>query len=99
MTLLHVMTGTEWAALRRVGSLAPAPFWHLCTEAQLPLVLSRFFAGQDGLVVLHLDPALPGVRWEVSEPGEAPYPHLYGPLVASSVLKVVRCPSVTHFGA
>ncbi len=89
MTLLHVMTEAGWAELQRVGSQPPAPFWHLCTPAQLPLVLSRHFAGRRGLVVLHLDPAtLTDLRWETSEPGEDPYPHLYAPLLAASVVSV-----------
>ena len=89
--LLHVMTAAGWAELQRVGSRSPAPFWHLCTPAQLPLVLRRHFAGQTGLTVLHLDPAtLTELRWETSEPSESPYPHLYGPLTAQSVLFVTE---------
>ncbi len=89
MTLLHVMTEAGWDELQRVGSLPPAPFWHLCTPAQLPFVLGKHFAGRRGLIVLHLDPAtLTDVLWEISEPGQNPYPHLYGPLATKSVLRV-----------
>ena len=82
--LLHVMTAEAWAA----GPPVPPPggFLHLCTPVQLPFVLEMHFAGQSGLVVLHLDAALlADVRWEVSEPGMDPFPHLYGQLPASAV--------------
>ncbi len=89
MTLLHVTTAEAWARLQRDGTWPPAPFWHLCTPAQLPFVLAQHFAGQGGLVVLHLDPArLGAVRWEVSEAGMDPFPHLYAPLPAAAVVSV-----------
>lgn len=89
MTLLHVTTAAGWLHLQQDQALPPAPFWHLCTTAQLPFVLAQHFAGQTGLVILHLDPArLHDVRWEMSEPGMDPFPHLYGPLLASAVTSV-----------
>lgn len=89
MTLLHVTTAGAWASLQRDGVWLPAPFWHLCTAAQLPFVLAQHFAGQTGLVILHLDPArLDDVRWEASEPGMDPFPHLYAPLTAAAVVSV-----------
>ncbi len=87
MTLLHVTTATGWAALQREGIMQPNGFWHLCTLAQLPFVLERHFAGRTELVVLRLDPdRLGDVRWERSEPGMDPFPHLYGPLRTDAVL-------------
>ncbi|MGI4943213.1 MAG: DUF952 domain-containing protein [Janthinobacterium lividum] len=91
-TLLHVTTADAWAA----GPPVPPVdgFLHLCTPAQLPFVLERHFAGQSGLVVLHLDAALlADVRWEVSEPGMDPFPHLYGPLPGAAVREVEPLPS------
>ena len=90
MTLLHVTTAEGWAALQK-GPMAPDGFWHLCTPVQLPFVLKQHFAGATGLVVLHLDPALLGdVRWEASEPGMDPFPHLYAPLTSAAVVWVMR---------
>ncbi len=89
--LLHVTTAEAWA----VGPPSPSAggFLHLCTPAQLPFVLDRHFAGQSGLVVLHVDAALiADVRWEASEPGMDPFPHLYSPLPAAAVREVVRLP-------
>ena len=41
MTLLHVTTADAWTSLQRDGVWLPAPFWHLCTAAQLPFVLAQ----------------------------------------------------------
>lgn len=90
-TLLHVTTAAAWAA----GPPSPPQdgFLHLCTPAQLAFVLDRHFAGQSGLVVLHMDAAsLADVRWEASEPGMDPFPHLYGPLPEGAIRWVVRLP-------
>lgn len=90
MTLMHVTTAESWATLQK-GPMEPDGFWHLCTPVQLPFVLERHFAGTNGLVVLHLDPArLGAVRWEASEPGMDPFPHLYGPLTADAVIWATR---------
>ena len=90
--LLHVTTAEAWAAGPPV--LPPGGFLHLCTPVQLPFVLEMHFAGRSGLVVLHLDAALlVDVRWEVSEPGMDPFPHLYGQLPAGAVKAVEPLPS------
>ena len=81
------MTAQDWAALQRDGAWEPAPFWHLCTPAQLPFVLGRFFAGQADVLVLALGHA-DSIRWETSEPGMDPFPHLYGPLRAADLTPV-----------
>ena len=92
MTLLHVITADAWAA--GPPATPEGGFLHLCTPAQLPFVLARHFAGHLGLVVLHVEPgALEDVRWEASEAGMDPFPHLYGPLPASAIRRVMRLPS------
>ncbi len=92
MTLLHVITAEAWAA--GPPATPEGGFLHLCTPAQLPFVLARHFAGQSGLVVLHVDPAaLEDVRWEVSEAGMDPFPHLHGPLPSGAIRWVMRLPS------
>lgn len=93
MTLLHVTTQAGWAQLIREGTRPTTSFWHLCTAGQLPFVLAQHFAGQSGLVILHLDPAQLGdVRWEASEPGMDPFPHLYAALPAAAVMALTLTP-------
>lgn len=92
MNLLHVTAAEAWAEAQQSGLHAPPMlaqdgFLHLCTPAQLRYVLDRHFAGRTGLM-LHIDPAQLGdLRWENSEPGRDPFPHLYGPLPVAAVLR------------
>ena len=78
--LCHVTDAATLAAAH--GRLRGAPFLHCCTQAQLPFVLARHFAGRTGLLVLRFDPAaVEGrIEWERSEPDQEPFPHLFGAL-------------------
>lgn len=83
--LCHVTTA---ATLEAAGpALRANPFLHCCTEAQLPFVLARHFAGQTGLLVLRFDPAAVDgrIEWERSEPDQDPFPHLFGALPLAAV--------------
>ncbi len=83
--LLHVTEAARWAPEAGVAC-PPGGFIHLCTAAQLPFVLARHFVGRSGLVVLRIDAAGLDVRWEASEAGMPPFPHLYEALPAHAVL-------------
>jgi uncharacterized protein (DUF952 family) len=93
--LLQVTTPEDWAVTQAQGSLSATPFLHLCTKAQLPFVLDRHFQGRTGLLLLSLDPATLDIRWEPSEPGMDPFPHLYGkaPLSAVTACTPLTAPS------
>ncbi len=83
--LCHVTTA---AALAAAGDrLRGTPFLHCCTQAQLPFVLARHFAGRTGLLLLRFDPAaVEGrIEWERSEPDQEPFPHLFGALPLEGV--------------
>ena len=71
ITTREAVTGT-W--------LEAEPFLHCCTPAQLAFVLERWFPGQTGVLGARCDAAdVEGrVVWEASEPGMAPFPHVYG---------------------
>ena len=88
----HVATAADWADAQARGTYAPPAlardgFLHCCTEAQLPFVLARHFAGQTGLVLLRFDPARTGadLRWVRSEPDQDPFPHLCGALPLGAI--------------
>lgn len=92
MELHHVLTTAAWDAAREAGRHAPTElhrdgFLHCCTAAQLDFVLSRHFAGRTDLLVLTFEAnELPaGLHWVVSEPGQAAFPHLYGPIPCTAV--------------
>lgn len=87
MQIFKVFRAPEWAQMQRDGQTAGAPvdladgYVHLSTAAQLPVTLSRHFAGEDGLILLAFDAdrLAPDLRWEPSR-GGALFPHLYRPL-------------------
>jgi uncharacterized protein (DUF952 family) len=62
-------------------------FIHLSAADQLEGILAKHFAGQDGLMLLAVDPARlgPHLKWEASR-GGALFPHLYAPLDLSALL-------------
>ncbi len=90
--LLHVTDEASWAAAQRHGGydLPAGGLIHLCTEDQLAFVLEVHFAGRGALVVLHLESDGRDVRWERSEPGMEPFPHLYEKLPADAVTRIER---------
>ena len=84
--LLHVIGVEAWDRAQPEGiACPPGGFIHLCTQAQLAFVLERHFAGRKDLLALHLDPEDLDVRWEQSEPGMPPFPHLYEALPVGAV--------------
>ena len=89
--LCHVTTPEALAAAH--GRLRGEPFLHCCTQAQLPFVLARHFAGRTGLLVLRFDPAaVEGhIEWERSEPDQEPFPHLFGALPLAGVEASPAC--------
>lgn len=90
--LCHLLTGAAWQAARSAGAHAPPElardgFLHCCREQQVAFVAGRHFAGRTDLLVLRFDPARVGgeLRWVDSEPDQAPFPHLYGPIPLAAV--------------
>jgi uncharacterized protein (DUF952 family) len=96
--LAHLCGVDEWSRARRQGGIHPepgsnAPFIHLSTLEQVHLPANRLYRGRTDLVLLYIDPtALESpVRWEpgvATDPESMLFPHLYGPLPASAVIKV-----------
>ena len=104
--IYHVCRAEEWQAALAVGSYrgssqdAADGFIHFSGAEQLRVSVAKHRAGQDGLVLLGVDPERLGaaLRWEPSR-GGALFPHLYGPLPVDAVLAVHNlplCPDGTH---
>ncbi|WP_047812988.1 DUF952 domain-containing protein [Rhodopirellula islandica] len=87
-----IATQQQWEQMQTTGVLPPAPidvadgFIHLSTEQQVPGTLAAHFAGQSGVVVLHIrvTDIEDNLRWEESRGGEL-FPHLYAELPVSAV--------------
>ncbi|HKU54387.1 MAG TPA: DUF952 domain-containing protein [Rhizomicrobium sp.] len=62
-------------------------FLHFSTAAQLPETLRRYYAGQDDLMLVAVDPAVlgPALKWEYSSSRGEDFPHLYAPLSCDAI--------------
>ena len=93
-TAYKILTSDQWAQLQADGVFHGAPvdladdYIHLSAADQLQGTLDKHFAGQSGLVIAEVDLAALGetVKWEISR-GDALFPHIYGPLPMSAVLR------------
>jgi uncharacterized protein (DUF952 family) len=81
-------------------SLAAEGFVHCSTRAQVVETANRFFHGEDGLVLLCIDPSLlrAPLRYEAPmteahSPDAGRFPHIYGPLNLDAVTQVVPFPA------
>lgn len=68
-------------------------FIHFSSAAQVVETAARHFAGQSDLVLVRVDATKVGdfLKWEASR-GGALFPHLYGPLDLTAVLRVEPLP-------
>ena len=62
-------------------------FLHFSTAAQLPETLRRYYAGQDDLMLVAVDPKALGaaLKWEYSSSRGEDFPHLYAPLCCDAI--------------
>jgi len=62
-------------------------FLHFSTTAQLLETLRRYYAGQDDLMLVAVDPAALGaaLKWEFSQSRGEDFPHLYAPLSCDAI--------------
>jgi uncharacterized protein (DUF952 family) len=98
VVFVHLCGAEQWSRAQALGELRPesldsAGFVHLSTPEQVHLPANRLYRGRGDLVLLHVDPgALDSlVRWEpgaATDPQWMLFPHLYGPLPVSAVIKV-----------
>jgi len=68
-------------------------FIHFSTAAQAAATAAKHFAGQGGLLLVHVDTAKLGSRlkWEASH-GDVLFPHLYGDLDLTAATKIEPLP-------
>lgn len=91
--IYHLLPRALWekapAGPYRADSLATEGFIH-CSEAnQVAASANRFYAGEQDLLLLHIDPArlTSPLREEPSGSGEL-FPHVYGPLDRAAIVAI-----------
>ncbi|MEQ8193132.1 MAG: DUF952 domain-containing protein [Rhodospirillales bacterium] len=98
-TIYHICKRAEWQAATDEGVYrgssqdAADGFIHFSSREQVRASAAKHRAGQDGLVLLSVDPDLLGeeLKWEASRGGML-FPHLYGPLPCEAVVRVDGLP-------
>lgn len=98
--IFHVCRADEWEAARVVGHYGGSSqdkadgFIHFSALDQVRASVAKHRAGQDGLVLLQVDPArldVADLKWEPSR-GGALFPHLYGDLPVDAVVRADDLP-------
>lgn len=97
--IYHIIEGATWesfAGSDRFGSasLETEGFVHCCEHHQITDVAQAWFSGQEGLVVLEIDPERIDVPvvWEDSYGAGESFPHVYGTIPMEAVVSVGRLP-------
>lgn len=93
--IYHVITAPDWERAQEEGSYAAASlategFIHTSRKEQVAGVLERYYSGQTGLLLLHIDesrvtaPLIEELAPSVNEL----FPHIYGRLNLDAIVKV-----------
>ncbi|PSB09870.1 DUF952 domain-containing protein [Pleurocapsa sp. CCALA 161] len=95
----HITSVTEWQEAKTTGEYKPKgfaqeQFIHLSYSHQLLTVANRFYAAQNGLVILVIDSSRikDGLIEENLEGGIELYPHFYGVLPIDAVIDAIAFP-------
>lgn len=104
--IVHITAFSEWEAARSAGvytapSLDTEGFIHCSTAAQAADTANIFFKGRQGLVLLCIDEEKLTSECRYEDPtggGHDPrmgklFPHVYGPINVTAVIKVVDFPA------
>ena len=102
--IFHITSRRNWRTALATGdyqaeSLTSEGFIHCSTLSQVLPVAENFYKGQSELVILLIEPALLSstLKWEPPSGGTPPqgvpkgdpFPHIYGPINLSAVVKVL----------
>lgn len=101
--ILHLTSNDAWLAAVQTGhyhadSLPAEGFIHCSKQSQIVDVANRFYRGQQGLLLLVIDPSKLGSKLKWEPPAEPKpsharagdlFPHVYGPLNLDAIVEVV----------
>ena len=93
--IYHVVTKEKWQQSLEDGfyeadSLATEGFIHASKENQVTGVLERYYHGQVGLLLLHIDESklVPVLKYELATSINEEFPHIFGRLNLDAVINV-----------
>jgi uncharacterized protein (DUF952 family) len=101
--IYHLTSHQAWQEAQQRGeyraeSLESEGFIHCSTKTQLLPVAEKFYKGQQGILLLEINPSLltSELRWEPPSGGAPPpgvpegdeFPHIYGPINLDAIVKV-----------
>jgi uncharacterized protein (DUF952 family) len=101
--IYHLTSRPAWREAQQRGeyraeSLESEGFIHCSTRTQILPVAEKFYKGQDGLLVLEINPVLlkSELRWEPPSGGAPPpgvpegelFPHIYGAINLDAIVNV-----------
>ncbi|MEQ1584569.1 MAG: DUF952 domain-containing protein [Cyclobacteriaceae bacterium] len=94
--IYHVVTEVDWNGQSSASIYAPPTFEkegfiHCCTNDQVAGVLERYYKGQSGLLLLHLDERKleHPIMYEKAANDEL-FPHLYGRINKDAVISIEK---------
>ena len=102
--IYHITSLAAWTEARQRGdyradSLATEGFIHCSTNEQVIPVTEKYYKGQEGLLVLVIEPErlTSDLKWEPPAEGAPPpgvpkdalFPHIYGPINLEAVVRVL----------
>ena len=101
--IYHLTSRQAWSEAQKRGeyraeSLESEGFIHCSTETQILPVANTFYKGQQGILLLAIEPSLlvSELRWEPPSGGAPPpgvpegdaFPHIYGPINLDAIVNV-----------
>jgi uncharacterized protein (DUF952 family) len=98
MQIFHIATSADWAEAQRTGAyttstrgvtLEQEGYIHAARREQVQPVWKRYYADAgEPLVLLTIDTDELTSRWQEDPVGDDTYPHVYGPINTSAVVRV-----------
>lgn len=95
--IYHLVPDAQWngaTSSYEPSSLAQEGFVHCCRGDQVARVAERLFTGRQDLLLLEIDPSRLSseVVWEDLYSLDEEFPHVYGPIEGSAVVRVSPYP-------
>ena len=95
--IYHVIADKDWQSALPQGfyeaaSVATEGFMHCSRKEQVAGVLERYYKGQDGLLLLHIDEnkLTSPLKYENSPSVNEDFPHIYGRLNLDAVVTIIE---------